>query len=144
MNKFLSTRQVGLLSNMAKTACPCTGQYFQIGPENAISNIYRVKARLMTRSTMQKIKNRCTLRGDIPKIRRRTRTPKWKKKWAAELKLTFETPENTLWFVQWITPHYLRILKHYNMYLKSTVLRYRNLGDPKCTKIGSFCIVNPK
>ena len=39
---------------MAKTACPCTGQYFQTGPENAIGNENRLKARLMTRSTMQK------------------------------------------------------------------------------------------
>ena len=65
--KFLSTRHVGLLSNMAKTDCPCTGQYFQTGKENAISNIYSLKARLMTRSHMQKIQNRCTLRGDISK-----------------------------------------------------------------------------
>ena len=130
LTKFLSARQVGLLSNMVKTNCPCTGQYFQTGKGNAISNIYSLKARLMTRSNMQKIQNRCTLRGDILKTRRRTRTPKWKKKWAAELKLTIETQKNTLWFIQGITPHYLRILKHYNMYLKSTVLWYRKLGHP--------------
>ena len=54
LTKFLSTRQVVLLSNMAKTDCPCTGQYFQTGKENAICNIYSLKARLMTRSNMQK------------------------------------------------------------------------------------------
>ena len=53
LTKFLLARQVGLLSNMGKTDCPCTGQYFQTGKENAISNIYSLKALLMTRSNMQ-------------------------------------------------------------------------------------------